>query len=219
VNLGLTLTSVSDSAGDKICLFGFSRGAYTVRGLASMLQKVGLLPQGNKESIRAAYKLYAREDQEGLDLCRDFKASFAIDVDIQFVGVFDTVASVGIAARTLPFVSTNDSIRFFRQALALDERRVLASRLSSLRARLTPVRQAKFMPVFYKSTTDAHDATELQNQETSRPCSEDAQKQKLQKQSIIGALHPREASAHQLQASQRERYKVCPRIQRQARRH
>lgn len=30
--------------GDKICLFGFSRGAYTVRCLAGMLHKVGLLP-------------------------------------------------------------------------------------------------------------------------------------------------------------------------------
>lgn len=30
--------------GDKICLLGFSRGAYTVRCLAGMLHKVGLLP-------------------------------------------------------------------------------------------------------------------------------------------------------------------------------
>ncbi|QRW27127.1 hypothetical protein RhiXN_01722 [Rhizoctonia solani] len=30
--------------GDKICLFGFSRGAYTARALAGMLYKVGLLP-------------------------------------------------------------------------------------------------------------------------------------------------------------------------------
>ncbi|KIY61728.1 hypothetical protein CYLTODRAFT_405329 [Cylindrobasidium torrendii FP15055 ss-10] len=29
--------------GDRICLFGFSRGAYTARGLAGMLHKVGLL--------------------------------------------------------------------------------------------------------------------------------------------------------------------------------
>lgn len=31
--------------GDKICLFGFSSGAYTVRCVAGMLHKVGLLPK------------------------------------------------------------------------------------------------------------------------------------------------------------------------------
>jgi uncharacterized protein (DUF2235 family) len=36
----------------------------------------------------------------------------------------DTVASVGVIPRSLPFVSTNNNIRFFRHALALDERRV-----------------------------------------------------------------------------------------------
>jgi hypothetical protein len=111
-----------------------------------MLQKVGLLPPGNKESIRAAYELYAREDQEGLDLCKDFKASFAIQVDVQFVGVFDTVASVGMIPHTLPFVSTNDGIRIFRQAFALDERRVLASCPSSLRGRLTPCTRQSSCP-------------------------------------------------------------------------
>lgn len=31
-----------DKAGDKICLFGFSRGAYTARALAGMIKKVRL---------------------------------------------------------------------------------------------------------------------------------------------------------------------------------
>ncbi len=31
-----------DTRGDKICIFGFSRGAYTARALAGMLQKVRL---------------------------------------------------------------------------------------------------------------------------------------------------------------------------------
>lgn len=33
----------ADTDGDKICIFGFSRGAYTARALAGMLQKVFLL--------------------------------------------------------------------------------------------------------------------------------------------------------------------------------
>lgn len=34
------LTSSIDTDGDKICIFGFSRGAYTARAVAGMLQKV-----------------------------------------------------------------------------------------------------------------------------------------------------------------------------------
>lgn len=31
---------IADVEGDKICIFGFSRGAYTARALAGMIQKV-----------------------------------------------------------------------------------------------------------------------------------------------------------------------------------
>jgi uncharacterized protein (DUF2235 family) len=45
-------------------------------------------------------------------------------VHIEFVGVWDTVASVGLVPRYLPFAHTNNAIRFFRHAVALDEHRV-----------------------------------------------------------------------------------------------
>ena len=38
----------------------------------------------------------------------------------------DTVSSVGIIPRTLPFTTANNSIRYFRHAMSLDERRVYA---------------------------------------------------------------------------------------------
>jgi uncharacterized protein (DUF2235 family) len=38
--------------GDDIFMFGFSRGAYTARFLAEMIDHVGLLSQGNEELIR-----------------------------------------------------------------------------------------------------------------------------------------------------------------------
>jgi uncharacterized protein (DUF2235 family) len=39
-------------AGDKVYIFGFSRGAYTARALAGMIQKVGLLPPGNHNQVK-----------------------------------------------------------------------------------------------------------------------------------------------------------------------
>ncbi|GKT46089.1 uncharacterized protein ColSpa_06270 [Colletotrichum spaethianum] len=46
--------------GDKIYLFGFSRGAFTAKFLARMIHKVGLLCRGNEEMVPFAYSLYQR---------------------------------------------------------------------------------------------------------------------------------------------------------------
>ncbi|KZT35052.1 hypothetical protein SISSUDRAFT_1025828 [Sistotremastrum suecicum HHB10207 ss-3] len=110
--------------GDKICLFGFSRGAYTARALAGMVHSVGLLPQWNTQQVPFAWKCYTDGSPKGLVRASEFKAAFSSNVIIDFVGVFDTVASVGIISKELPFAASNRAIRVFRHALALDERRV-----------------------------------------------------------------------------------------------
>jgi hypothetical protein len=109
--------------GDKICIFGFSRGAYTARALAGMIQKAGLLPAGNRQQVPFAYKMYSRDDETGWKQSTAFKKAFSIDVEIEFVGVWDTVSSVGIVPRTLPFTASSTSMRYFRHAISLDERR------------------------------------------------------------------------------------------------
>ncbi|KAI0062798.1 hypothetical protein BV25DRAFT_1870219 [Artomyces pyxidatus] len=110
------------NVGDKVCLFGFSRGAYTARALAGMIKKVGLLSKDNFEQVSFAYKIYTSTDE---DLARGFKEIFSRDVPIEFVGVWDTVASVGLVLRqTLPYVSWNSGIKTLRHAVALDEHRV-----------------------------------------------------------------------------------------------
>ncbi|KAF8868074.1 hypothetical protein CPB84DRAFT_1697495 [Gymnopilus junonius] len=110
-------------AGDRICIFGFSRGAYTARCLAGMIHKVGLLPISNSQQIPFAYKMYTLADETGWKQSNLFKKTFSIDVDIEFVGVWDTVNSVGLIPRRLPFVTSNTAIRTFRHALSLDEHR------------------------------------------------------------------------------------------------
>jgi uncharacterized protein (DUF2235 family) len=49
--------------GAKIYVFGFSRGAYTAKFLARMVNKVGLLCKGNEEMVPFAYRLYQRHLQ------------------------------------------------------------------------------------------------------------------------------------------------------------
>ncbi|KDQ11182.1 hypothetical protein BOTBODRAFT_35481 [Botryobasidium botryosum FD-172 SS1] len=124
VKEGYTFLMQNYRPGDKICLFGFSRGAYIARALAGMLHKVGLLPPHNDEQMQFAYKLFKRTDKSGWKLSEQFKKIFtAHDVRIEYVGVWDTVCSVGIIPRQLPFTCSNYAIKTFRQALSLDERR------------------------------------------------------------------------------------------------
>ncbi|PFH48601.1 hypothetical protein AMATHDRAFT_149478 [Amanita thiersii Skay4041] len=108
--------------GDKICIFGYSRGAYIARSLAGMLHAVGLLPRGNRAQTPFAYRMYESRKK---GMCELYKRTYSLDVDVEFVGVWDTVCSVGaFFPRTLPFTVSNKSIRTFRHALSLDERRV-----------------------------------------------------------------------------------------------
>jgi hypothetical protein len=107
--------------GDKVSIFGFSRGAYTARALAGFLFKIGLLSRNNLEQVPLAYNHYTRSSDE---LAAKFKDTFCTPVAIDFLGVWDTVSSVGmIYGRTLPFTAANSAVRVFRHALSLDEHR------------------------------------------------------------------------------------------------
>ena len=54
--------------GDKIYMFGFSRGAFTARFLARMINTVGLLSKGNEEMVPFAYAIYQEYEQGKIEL-------------------------------------------------------------------------------------------------------------------------------------------------------
>ncbi|KZP32697.1 hypothetical protein FIBSPDRAFT_722547 [Athelia psychrophila] len=113
--------------GDRIFLFGFSRGAFQVRALAGMIEKVGLLYEGNEEQIPFAFELYASVyGPEREKAAKHFKETFsAKDVHVHFIGVWDTVSSISIfRGKTLPLTDSCGHVCTFRHALALDERRI-----------------------------------------------------------------------------------------------
>ena len=119
---------------DRIFLFGFSRGAYTVRALAGMLELIGLLEPDQRNLCGYALTAY-KQSSEHNDLSiswRFKKITSARHVPIRFLGVWDTVASVLIprpdrlfvpSLQTLPYTRKNPSVEVFRQAIAIDERR------------------------------------------------------------------------------------------------
>ena len=109
--------------GDRIFIFGFSRGAYTARAVAAMLYKVGLLTQGNEELIPFAWDMFKRKQDR--DVSEGFKKTFCRPVPIHFLGLWDTVSSVGWAwdPQHFQFTMNNPGVEIVRHAVALDERR------------------------------------------------------------------------------------------------
>lgn len=109
-------------AGDRLFLFGFSRGAFTVRSLAGMLYKVGLLPADNDNLVEYASKLYNTEGN--IEIAHGFRATFSRDCPVHFVGVWDTVSSLAMNAKKKWHNSRlNPEVSFGYQALAIDEQR------------------------------------------------------------------------------------------------
>lgn len=127
--------------GDRLFLFGFSRGAYSVRIVASLLHMVGVLPrdQANLAGYALSYlkRISERDGEATQDDFRrvwDFaKVVGAERTTVAFLGLFDTVSSLILPGRngpfpgfaTLPYTRRNPSVAVVRQAAAIDERRAM----------------------------------------------------------------------------------------------
>jgi uncharacterized protein (DUF2235 family) len=135
-NIGDAYTYLMDQyePGDRIFMFGFSRGAYTVRALAAMLHTVGLLEKGSGNLLYYAIKKYTQQGKrEWADigafkgtLCRQISdSSPRFSVPIHFLGVWDTVKSVGLfrGSVILPYTQQLPNVSSGRHAVALDEKR------------------------------------------------------------------------------------------------
>jgi uncharacterized protein (DUF2235 family) len=117
--------------GDRIFLFGFSRGAYTVRALAGLLHMFGLLHPGNLGLIPYITRMLAkRTRKEGgmkhtFEVAAGFKEIYSRDCPVYFVGVWDTVSSVGWIwdPLKLPYTAQNPEMSVGRHAVSIDERR------------------------------------------------------------------------------------------------
>lgn len=122
--------------GDRIFLFGYSRGAYAVRSLAGIMDQVGLVraEEATERNILLAWRYYqtaeATPGREGFS--RRYCHSSA---EVEMIGVFDTVKALGVR---LPFLwmwtephhefhshALSHVVRHGFQALALDETRTV----------------------------------------------------------------------------------------------
>lgn len=121
--------------GDEIYLFGFSRGAFTVRTLIGFMEHVGLLGKKDDYYVPDMFGLY---EAGALDASDDWKKAFRKSTKmacppIKFIGVWDTVAALG-APGVLGRIFNDDDYDFHKiglsdnvtsaaHALAIDEHR------------------------------------------------------------------------------------------------
>ena len=120
-------------AGDRIFLFGFSRGAFTARSLGGMIAAAGLPTKGfNDAFVESACKAYRNKAQRA-QILAGLQAQYDLDdAKLTMVGVWDTVGSLGIPAifggvspLIYGFLDTglHPNVLNAYQALAMDERR------------------------------------------------------------------------------------------------
>jgi uncharacterized protein (DUF2235 family) len=111
--------------GDRIFLFGFSRGAYAARAIAAMIHRCGLLDPGQGQLVEYASRVFRNVADENWKISREFGTTFGRPCPIHFLGLWDTVSSVGWAwdPKTLPYTANNPSVAIVRHAVAIDERR------------------------------------------------------------------------------------------------
>jgi len=113
---------------DKVYLFGFSRGAYAVRAVAALLHSVGLLHRDTESLLPYGLRYWQSDfgpQSPGGATCAEFKATLAQLCPVHFIGVWDTVSSVGYINnfRTFPHTAHNPEVAHVRHAVSIDERR------------------------------------------------------------------------------------------------
>ncbi|MDQ3156449.1 MAG: DUF2235 domain-containing protein [Actinomycetota bacterium] len=120
--------------GDRIFLFGFSRGAYAARAFSGMLATVGVLQRGSENLIPYAIEVYSRSKNYGSQDWRrlhEFANVFSQQVDgkqavpIRFVGLWDSVKAAGVLRWNLrwPFTRKLRTAETVRHAVSIHEKR------------------------------------------------------------------------------------------------
>ncbi|MFF4354033.1 DUF2235 domain-containing protein [Streptomyces sp. NPDC001530] len=120
--------------GDRIYVFGFSRGAYTARALVGMLKAVGLMRPGMENLVPYAVSVYAKSKdwtRQDWDQLHHFAGAFSNAVDgrvgisVAYLGIWDSVKAAGVLRWNLrwPYTRHLPNVRRVRHAVSIDEKR------------------------------------------------------------------------------------------------
>lgn len=90
--------------GDELFFLGFSRGAFTARSTTGLIRNAGILRRENRDRVDDAYALYRTKEGPDAPEALDFRRRYSLAdrTPIRFVGVWDTVGSLGIPNLGVP---------------------------------------------------------------------------------------------------------------------
>jgi uncharacterized protein (DUF2235 family) len=147
--------------GDELYVFGFSRGAFTARSFVGLIRNCGIISRRSLSHIRAAVDLYVSRDDRASpnsERARQFRVKHCpklclpgdlqwrreaypdqahddlTNLNVHYLGVWDTVGALGIPKHLKLFSFLNNKFKFHdtalsgfvlraRHAVAADERR------------------------------------------------------------------------------------------------
>jgi uncharacterized protein (DUF2235 family) len=126
------------AAGDRVYLFGFSRGAFAARSLAGFIDEVGILMADHIHLVPQAYEIY--RSGKGRAALASFLGTVVAGpvalgddpIQVYMIGVWDTVGALGLPAPFEKIAFNTDhhqtlelpmNVTYARHALALHELR------------------------------------------------------------------------------------------------
>lgn len=108
--------------GDKVYIFGFSRGAFTAQAIAGLLHKCGLIYPHNENLIPYTLEIYLTKGNDRI--AKEYKETMCQTCNPQMLGVWDTVKSLGRNHQTDFFYeNVPNGVACAYHALAIDEKR------------------------------------------------------------------------------------------------
>ena len=138
-------------AGDRISLFGFSRGAFAARVVAGLIQRLGILPRDQLHHIDAAISMFwTRRSSAANDLRTFARERRAREAAIHFLGLWDTVVRHGPALAPVAWaIETSLNRRF-----GLSDQSAAANMISIAHALALDEDRAAFTPWRIRPRTD-----------------------------------------------------------------
>jgi uncharacterized protein (DUF2235 family) len=148
--------------GDTLYLFGFSRGAFTARSLAGLVRNCGILHREHAHRIKEAWALYRDRVEKPTGTASTlFRRAYARETGIHFIGVWDTVGSLGIPVPGPSWLKP--AVRLIDRRWAFHDTELSSRVKGAFHALAIDEQRRPFAPtLWHQQAGDAADGQELQ---------------------------------------------------------
>jgi len=121
--------------GDRLFIFGFSRGAFAARALTGLIHRAGVFRPGSENLVPYVVANYTsrrgdwkKEDWKQIDQMSEAFANYrgtSPSVPVEFLGVWDSVKAAGLLRRSMvwPYTRQLPNVTHAWHAVSIDEKR------------------------------------------------------------------------------------------------